>query len=84
MTGVTKVEARGNNAVFYASFDGGSHWLAYSASTGTWVEGASMTDTELADVPASAWAHGSSVQIRAALEVNASLHTLDCYGGKVG
>lgn len=84
MTGVTKVEARCNNAVFYASFDGGSHWLVYSQTTGTWVEGASMIDTELAAVPASAWAHGSSVQIRAVLEVNASLHTLDCYGGKVG
>ena len=83
MTGVTKVEAQTSNGVFYASFDGGSHWLAWSATDG-WVDGASMTNTELAAVPASAWAYGSSVQIRAVLESGASLHTLDCYGGKVG
>ena len=84
VTGVTKVEAYCSNAVFYASFDGGSHWLAYSATNRTWIEGASMTDTELAAVPASAWAYGTSVQIRAVLEVNASLYSIDCYGGKVG
>ena len=84
MTGVTKVEAQCNNAVFYASFDGGSHWLTYSTSNSAWIEGASMTGAELANVPAAAWAHGSSVQIRAVLEVNASLFTIDCYGGKVG
>lgn len=84
VTGVKHVEAQCNNAVFYASFDGGSHWLAYSSTTGTWIEGASMTGVELANVPASAWEHGSSVQIRAVLEVNASLFTIDCYGGKVG
>lgn len=83
MTGVTKVEAQTRNGVFYASFDGGSHWLAWSATDG-WVDGASMTNTELAAVPASAWAHGSSVQIKAVLESGASLHTIDCYGGKVG
>lgn len=84
VTGVTKVEAYCSNAVFYASFDGGSHWLAYSATNRAWIEGASMTDTELAVVPASAWAYGTSVQIRAVLEVNASLYSIDCYGGKVG
>lgn len=84
VTDVTKVEAYCSNAVFYASFDGGSHWLAYSATNRTWIEGASMTDTELAAVPASAWAYGTSVQIRAVLEVNASLYSIDCYGGKVG
>ena len=83
MTGVTSVESHSSNAVFYASFDGGSHWLAWSATDG-WVDGASMTREELAAVPASAWAYRTHVQIRAVLEENASLHTLDCYGGKVG
>ena len=83
MTGVTHVEAKSSNAIFYASFDGGSHWLSWSSTDG-WVEGASMIQTELAAVPASAWAYGSSVQIRAVLETDASMHTLDCYGGKVG
>ena len=83
MTGVTHVEAKSSNAIFYASFDGGSHWLSWSSTDG-WVEGASMIQTELAAVPASAWAYGSSVQIKAVLETDASMHTLDCYGGKVG
>lgn len=83
LTGVYHVEAACNNAVFYASFDNGSHWLAYSSTGNTWVEGASMTSAELAAVPESAWEHGDAVQIRAVLEVNASLFTIDCYGGKV-
>lgn len=82
MTGVTRVETRSSNAVFYASFDEGLTWVGWTDEG--WVENASMIKTELEEVPASAWSSGgSSVMIRAMLETDASLFTLDVYGGQL-
>lgn len=79
MTGITKVETRSSNAIFYASFDEGKHWLGWTNDG--WVEGASMIKAEIEAVPEAAW-KGDSVMIQAVLETDASMFTLDVYGGK--
>lgn len=82
MTGVERVETRSSNAIFDVSFDGGKTWVGWT--TVGWVKGAYMIKDEIEAVTPTGWASGgSSVIIRVTLETDASLFTLDVYGGKV-
>lgn len=82
LTDVKRVEVQSSNAIFYVSFDDGGSWLGWTA--GGWVEGALMIKDELEAVPETAWAlNGGVVRIRAVLETDASLFTIDVYGGKI-
>ena len=82
LTGVKRIETKSSNAIYYASFDDGETWVGWTADG--WVEGASMIKDKLEAVPETAWAlNGGVVRIRAVLETDASLFTLDVYGGKI-
>lgn len=82
MTGVTHVTSGCSNAIFYASFDDGVTWLGWTGSE--WAQDASMIKSELEAVPASAWASGGDqVRIKAVLETDASMYSLNVYGGRV-
>lgn len=82
MTGVEHVETQSSNAIFDVSFDGGSTWVGWTVAG--WVKGAYMIENEIRAVPASGWkSGGESVIIRTTLETDASMFTLDVYGGKI-
>lgn len=78
---VKRVETQSSNAVFYASFDSGVTWVGWTEEG--WVENASMIKTEIEAVSPVAWAQGGdSVRLRAVLEQDSSLFTLNVYGGQ--
>lgn len=83
MTGVTGVTASSSNAVFYASFDNGETWKGWT--TEGWVENASMIRSDIEKITPAQWKQGGdSVRIKVYLEDNASMYSLNVYGGKVG
>lgn len=76
---IAKVEAVSSGVAYYASFDNGTTWKAYS--NGGWVEGSSMTATELSDVPQSAWL--SPAKIKAEISGTAYLTYIHIEGGHI-
>ena len=82
VTGITSVVATSSNAEFIVSADGGQTWVGHTESG--WVEGAYMTRLEVEAVTAAQWAQlGDQVIVRAYIETDASLSTLNLYGAAV-
>lgn len=77
--GFTKVTSISAGCSFYASFDYGVTWSAYSSSDG-WVEGSSMNAQELEAVPPEAWSDG---MIKINIGTDASLTEIVFEGGSI-
>lgn len=76
---IDHVVVQDHGAVFYASFDEGNTWVAYTQ--GGWQEGAAMIDTEIMNITPQQWAQGGqTVRIKALLGENFTLYDINCYG----
>lgn len=82
MAGVEYVRATSSNAEFLASGDGGQTWRGFTVEG--WVERAYMTRLEIESVTAEQWAElGEKIIVRAVIETDANLSTLNVYGAYV-
>ena len=80
LSGITANRIHGSNCTFYASFDDGVTWLAYSESDG-WVAGASMTIAEFVSLPSTAWTSMGDAIIKVIVEDEAYLQEIDVING---
>lgn len=76
---VEGVDVISYGAAYYASFDDGVTWLAYSQ--GAWVKDASMTAEEITSVPKDSWP--DTVMIKVVLDSESTLTQLVLKGGYI-
>jgi len=82
ISGIDHVVATSSNAEFLCSADDGETWRGYTVEG--WVEDAYMTRNEIQAITGEEWAElGERVIVRAVIETDASLSTLNCYGAYV-
>ena len=80
--GVTHVMTKDLAIVYYASFDGGTTWKGYTNEG--WIENAPMIQATIMAVTAEQWAEGGeTVRIKALLETDTWLGSLNLYGGYI-
>ena len=80
MQNVTNITATNSNASFLISFDGGSTYVGYTDNG--WVENAYMDVAEMAAIPSSEY-EGETVIVKAILETDDWLYSLNVYGGTI-
>lgn len=76
---IQSINVMSNGVAYYVSFDSCVTWVAYTGSQ--WVEGSSMTATELENVPTSAWQ--SPAMIKAVIDEESSLTKINIKGGHI-
>ena len=80
MYDVEQIRVTSNGVAYYVSVDGGITWSAWV--DGQWVEGASMTASELESVPTSAL-QGRIIKVRAVIDSQSSLTIINVKGGHI-
>jgi hypothetical protein len=80
MYDVEQIKVTSNGVAYYVSVDGGITWSAWVE--GQWVEGASMTASELESVPTSAL-QGRIIKVRAVIDSQSSLTIINVKGGHI-
>jgi hypothetical protein len=80
MYDVEQIRVTSNGVAYYVSVDGGITWSAWVE--GQWVEGASMTASELESVPTSAL-QGRIIKVRAVIDSQSSLTIINVKGGHI-